>query len=76
MTEIKPKYGRNGRNSAETKQKRSFSVENVEAFNDICEKYIRDFIINNPIGAVSGTIEIHFKGTKFEFKYQNMRVTE
>lgn len=65
MSEDKPKYG-----------KERFSVENAESFADICQRYIRKFILENPIGAVSGTIEIHFKGTRFEFKYNNLRVTD
>jgi hypothetical protein len=68
MSEDKPKYG--------VERKPRFSVENAESFSDICNEYIRQFILNNPIGAVSGTIEIHFKGTRFEFKYQNLRVTD
>ena len=69
MSEDREKY-------AITERKRRFSVENEESFADICDRYIRRFILENPIGAVSGTIEIHFKGTRFEFKYQNLRVTE
>lgn len=76
MSENRPKYGKNGSKTASFEQKRKFSVENEESFNDICQRYIRRFILENPIGAVSGTIEVHFKGTRIEFKYQNLRVTE
>lgn len=69
MSETRPKYGN-------FERKRSFSVENEKNFVDICNEYIRKFILENPIGAVSGTIEINFKGVRFEFKYNNLRVTE
>lgn len=76
MSENRPKYGKNNQKITENERKRNFSVENEESFNDICQRYIRQFILENPIGAVSGTIEVHFKGTRIEFKYQNLRVTE